>query len=157
MFCYVVLMFCNAIVHNLQVGNNQVWGTCPLPARSPPEQTYSAPPPYMGMGQMESMMPPPPPDSSKAPGYRSASQRMVNSPIGMMQFFLVDYIYIYLIFNQGLVSWRTNKTCFMFSRETLLKQQNKEIKTANQQHVQQICQRLFKKGHCKRYICNRIQ
>uniref|UniRef100_A0A672IQK3 Ankyrin repeat and KH domain-containing protein 1-like n=1 Tax=Salarias fasciatus TaxID=181472 RepID=A0A672IQK3_SALFA len=42
--------------------------------------------PYMSMGQMENMMPPPPPDSSKAPGYRSASQRMVNSPIGTTPF-----------------------------------------------------------------------
>lgn len=31
-------------------------------------------------------MPPPPPDSSKAPGYRSTTQRMVNSPIGMAAF-----------------------------------------------------------------------
>lgn len=38
------------------------------------------------MGQMENMMPPPPPDSSKAPGYRSTTQRMVNSPIGMAAF-----------------------------------------------------------------------
>lgn len=59
-----------------------MWGACHLPARSPPEQSYSAPPAYMSMGQMESMMPPPPQDGSKAPGYRSASQRMVNSPIG---------------------------------------------------------------------------
>lgn len=35
---------------------------------------------------MENMMPPPPPDSSKAPGYRSTTQRMVNSPIGMAAF-----------------------------------------------------------------------
>lgn len=56
-----------------------MWGACHLPARSPPEQQYSAPPAYMG--QMDGMMAPPP-DSSKAPGYRSASQRMVNSPIG---------------------------------------------------------------------------
>uniref|UniRef100_A0A3B5LM69 K Homology domain-containing protein n=1 Tax=Xiphophorus couchianus TaxID=32473 RepID=A0A3B5LM69_9TELE len=63
------------------VGNNQVWGACHLPARSPPEQSYSAPPAYMNISQMENMMPPPPPESSKAPGYRSASQRMVNSPI----------------------------------------------------------------------------
>ncbi|XP_028314515.1 ankyrin repeat and KH domain-containing protein 1 isoform X2 [Gouania willdenowi] len=56
---------------NNQVGNSQMWGPCHLPTRSPPEQSY----------MMENMMPPPPPDSSKAPGYRSASQRMVNSPI----------------------------------------------------------------------------
>ncbi|KAJ8408895.1 hypothetical protein AAFF_G00247130 [Aldrovandia affinis] len=65
-----------------QVGNNQVWGACHLPTRTPPEQAYSAPPPYMGgMGQMEGVMPPP--DGSKAPGYRCASQRIVSSPIGM--------------------------------------------------------------------------
>lgn len=77
------------IVLVLQVGNNQVWGACHLPTRSPPEQSYSAPPAYMSMGQMENMMPPPPPDSSKAPGYRSASQRMVNSPIGMTVYLLL--------------------------------------------------------------------
>uniref|UniRef100_A0A8C9YZA6 Ankyrin repeat and KH domain containing 1 n=1 Tax=Sander lucioperca TaxID=283035 RepID=A0A8C9YZA6_SANLU len=71
--------FSSIFDNNNQVGNNQVWGACHLPTRS--EQSYSAPPAYMG--QMENMMPPPPPDSSKAPGYRSASQRMVNSPIGM--------------------------------------------------------------------------
>uniref|UniRef100_A0A7N9AKM5 NACHT domain-containing protein n=1 Tax=Mastacembelus armatus TaxID=205130 RepID=A0A7N9AKM5_9TELE len=64
-----------------QVGNSQVWSTCPLPAHLPPEQSYSAPPPYMNMGQMQNMMPPPPIHSSKAPGYCSTSQRMVNSPI----------------------------------------------------------------------------
>ncbi|KAI1902987.1 hypothetical protein AGOR_G00022540 [Albula goreensis] len=65
-----------------QVGNNQVWGACHLPTRTPPEQAYSAPPAYMGgMGQMEGVMPPP--DGSKAPGYRCASQRIVSSPIGM--------------------------------------------------------------------------
>lgn len=72
----------------MQVSNNQVWGACHLPTRSPPEQSYSAPQAYMS--QMENMMPPPPPDSSKAPGYRSASQRMVNSPIGMI-IFLIDH------------------------------------------------------------------
>lgn len=72
-----------------QVGNNQVWPALHLPARSPPEQSYSAPPAFVSMGQMENMMPPPPPDSSKAPGYRSASQRMVNSSIGTtLSFFL---------------------------------------------------------------------
>uniref|UniRef100_A0AAX7U6U3 K Homology domain-containing protein n=1 Tax=Astatotilapia calliptera TaxID=8154 RepID=A0AAX7U6U3_ASTCA len=64
-----------------QVGNNPVWGACHLPTRSPPEQSFSAQQAYMSMGQMENMMPPPPPDSSKAPGYRSTTQRMVNSPI----------------------------------------------------------------------------
>ncbi|KAK5925302.1 hypothetical protein CgunFtcFv8_017837 [Champsocephalus gunnari] len=67
-----------------QVSNNQVWGACHLPTRSPPEQSYSAPQAYMS--QMENMMPPPPPDSSKAPGYRSASQRMVNSPIALTSY-----------------------------------------------------------------------
>ncbi|KAM9309629.1 ankyrin repeat and KH domain-containing protein 1 isoform 3-T3 [Pholidichthys leucotaenia] len=71
---------------NSQVGNSQVWGACHLPARSPPEQSYSGPPPFMNLGQMESMIPPPPPDSSKAPGYRSASQRMVNSPIALTSY-----------------------------------------------------------------------
>uniref|UniRef100_A0A3Q1FCF3 K Homology domain-containing protein n=1 Tax=Acanthochromis polyacanthus TaxID=80966 RepID=A0A3Q1FCF3_9TELE len=70
--------FSSIFESNSQVGNSQVWG-CHLPARSPPDQSYSAPPAYMSMGQMENMMPPPPPDSSKAPGYRSASQRMVNT------------------------------------------------------------------------------
>ncbi|KAF7227943.1 ankyrin repeat and KH domain-containing protein 1 isoform X2 [Nothobranchius furzeri] len=69
--------FSSIFDNSSQVGNNQVWGACHLPARSPPNQSYSAPPTYM----MENMMPPPPPDSSKAPGYRSASQRIVNSPI----------------------------------------------------------------------------
>ncbi|XP_036845532.1 ankyrin repeat and KH domain-containing protein 1-like isoform X5 [Oncorhynchus mykiss] len=59
-----------------QVGNNQVWGACHLPARTPPEQPYMG-----GMGQMEKVMPAP--DGSKAPGYRCNSQRIVTSPIGM--------------------------------------------------------------------------
>uniref|UniRef100_A0A8P4KTP8 K Homology domain-containing protein n=1 Tax=Dicentrarchus labrax TaxID=13489 RepID=A0A8P4KTP8_DICLA len=78
--------FSSIFDNNSQVGNNQVWGACHLPTRSPPEQSYSAPPAYMSMGQMENMMPPPPPDSSKAPGYRSASQRMVNSPIALTSY-----------------------------------------------------------------------
>lgn len=46
---------------------------------------------------MENMMPPPPPDSSKAPGYRSASQRMVNSPISTTAFiqFICDHCWIF--------------------------------------------------------------
>uniref|UniRef100_A0A3P8T2I2 Ankyrin repeat and KH domain containing 1 n=1 Tax=Amphiprion percula TaxID=161767 RepID=A0A3P8T2I2_AMPPE len=83
--------FSSIFDNNSQVGNSQVWG-CHLPARSPPDQSYSAPPAYMSMGQMENMMPPPPPDSSKAPGYRSASQRMVNSPIGMTVFVVVSFL-----------------------------------------------------------------
>ncbi|XP_072518561.1 ankyrin repeat and KH domain-containing protein 1 isoform X3 [Salminus brasiliensis] len=72
----------SSIFDSNQVGNNQVWGACHLPTRTPPEQPYSAPPAYMGgMGQMESTMAPP--DGSKAPGYRCTSQRMVSSPIGM--------------------------------------------------------------------------
>uniref|UniRef100_A0AAZ3R2N7 K Homology domain-containing protein n=1 Tax=Oncorhynchus tshawytscha TaxID=74940 RepID=A0AAZ3R2N7_ONCTS len=64
-----------------QVGNNQVWGACHLPARTPPEQPYTAPPAYIGgMGQMENVVPPP--DGSKAPGYRCNTQRIVTSPIG---------------------------------------------------------------------------
>uniref|UniRef100_A0A8C8IYJ7 K Homology domain-containing protein n=1 Tax=Oncorhynchus tshawytscha TaxID=74940 RepID=A0A8C8IYJ7_ONCTS len=55
-----------------QVGNNQVWGACHLPARTPPEQPYMG-----GMGQMEKVMPAP--DGSKAPGYRCNSQRIVTS------------------------------------------------------------------------------
>ncbi|XP_061580997.1 ankyrin repeat and KH domain-containing protein 1 isoform X8 [Cololabis saira] len=78
--------FSSIFDNSSQVGNSQVWGALHLPARSPPEQSYSAPPAYMGMGQMENMMPPPPPDSSKAPGYRSASQRMVNSPIALTSY-----------------------------------------------------------------------
>uniref|UniRef100_A0A672IQC3 Ankyrin repeat and KH domain-containing protein 1-like n=1 Tax=Salarias fasciatus TaxID=181472 RepID=A0A672IQC3_SALFA len=78
--------FSSIFDNNSQVGNSQVWGACHLPARSPPEQSYSAPQAYMSMGQMENMMPPPPPDSSKAPGYRSASQRMVNSPIALTSY-----------------------------------------------------------------------
>ncbi|XP_028271473.1 ankyrin repeat and KH domain-containing protein 1 isoform X6 [Parambassis ranga] len=78
--------FSSIFDNNNQVGNSQVWGACRLPARSPPEQSYSAPPAYMSMGQMENMMPPPPPDSSKAPGYRSATQRMVNSPIALTSY-----------------------------------------------------------------------
>ncbi|KAF7697255.1 hypothetical protein HF521_005673 [Silurus meridionalis] len=72
----------SSIFDNNQVGNNQVWGACHLPTRTPQEQPYSAPPAYMGgMGQMENTMPPP--DGSKAPGYRCTSQRVVSSPIGM--------------------------------------------------------------------------
>uniref|UniRef100_A0A4W5LX87 Ankyrin repeat and KH domain containing 1 n=1 Tax=Hucho hucho TaxID=62062 RepID=A0A4W5LX87_9TELE len=59
-----------------QVGNNQVWGACHMPARTPPEQPYMG-----GIGQMENVMPAP--DGSKAPGYRCNSQRIVTSPIGM--------------------------------------------------------------------------
>lgn len=71
----------SSIFDSNQVGNNQVWGACHLPTRTPPEQPYSAPPAYMGgMGQMENTMPPP--DGSKAPGYRCTSQRVVSSPIG---------------------------------------------------------------------------
>uniref|UniRef100_A0A673XI14 Ankyrin repeat and KH domain containing 1 n=1 Tax=Salmo trutta TaxID=8032 RepID=A0A673XI14_SALTR len=63
-----------------QVGNNQVWGACHLPARTPPEQPYTAPPAYIGgMGQMENVVPPP--DGSKAPGFRCNTQRIVTSPI----------------------------------------------------------------------------
>uniref|UniRef100_A0AAY4B0I7 K Homology domain-containing protein n=1 Tax=Denticeps clupeoides TaxID=299321 RepID=A0AAY4B0I7_9TELE len=69
----------SSIFDSTQVGNNQVWGACPLPTRTPPEQPYSAPPTYMGaMGQIDNVLPPP--DGSKAPGYRCASQRMP-SPI----------------------------------------------------------------------------
>ncbi|KAM6978065.1 ankyrin repeat and KH domain-containing protein 1-like [Aplochiton taeniatus] len=79
--------FSSIFDNSSQVGNNQVWGACHMPSRPPPpEQPYSGPPAYMGMGQMESMMPPPPPDSSKAPGYRSTSQRMVNSPIALTSY-----------------------------------------------------------------------
>ncbi|KAJ8337628.1 hypothetical protein SKAU_G00365940 [Synaphobranchus kaupii] len=70
-----------SIFDSSQVGNSQVWGACHLPTRTPPEQTYSAPSAYMSMGQMEGVMLPP--DGSKAPGYRSASQRMVSSPIAV--------------------------------------------------------------------------
>lgn len=80
------------------MGNNQVWGACHLPARSPPDQSYSAPPAYMNMGQMENMMPPPPPDSSKAPGYRSTSQRIVNSSIGMTLGFSLCTINNFLVY-----------------------------------------------------------
>ncbi|XP_055080813.1 ankyrin repeat and KH domain-containing protein 1 isoform X2 [Periophthalmus magnuspinnatus] len=76
--------FSSIFDNNSQVGNNQVWSH--LPARSPPEQSYSAPPNYMAMGQMDSMIPQPPPDNSKAPGYRSTSQRMVNSPIALASY-----------------------------------------------------------------------
>lgn len=72
----------SSIFDSNQVGNNQVWGACHLPARTPPEQPYSAPTnAYIsGMGQIESVIPPP--DGSKAPGYRYSSQRIVSSPIG---------------------------------------------------------------------------
>ncbi|XP_057215835.1 ankyrin repeat and KH domain-containing protein 1 isoform X4 [Triplophysa rosa] len=73
----------SSIFDNNQMGNNQVWGACHLPTRTPSEQPYSAPTTayIAGMGQMESGMPPP--DGSKAPGYRCSSQRVVSSPIGM--------------------------------------------------------------------------
>uniref|UniRef100_A0A3Q2FVZ2 Ankyrin repeat and KH domain containing 1 n=1 Tax=Cyprinodon variegatus TaxID=28743 RepID=A0A3Q2FVZ2_CYPVA len=82
--------FSSIFDNSSQVGNSAMWGACHLPTRSPPEQSYSAPPAYMNMGQMENMMPPPPTESSKAPGYRSASQRMVNSPIGRSPPFLIQ-------------------------------------------------------------------
>ncbi|KAM6985007.1 ankyrin repeat and KH domain-containing protein 1-like [Aplochiton taeniatus] len=71
-----------------QVANNQVWGACHLPTRTPPDQAYGGPPTaYLGvggLGQMEGVMGPPPLDnSSKAPGYRCPSQRVINSPVGM--------------------------------------------------------------------------
>uniref|UniRef100_A0A8C8FW75 K Homology domain-containing protein n=1 Tax=Oncorhynchus tshawytscha TaxID=74940 RepID=A0A8C8FW75_ONCTS len=68
-----------------QVGNNQVWGACHLPARTPPEQPYTAPPAYIGgMGQMENVVPPP--DGSKAPGYRCNTQRiyLINLTFGKL-------------------------------------------------------------------------
>uniref|UniRef100_A0A672SSI3 Ankyrin repeat and KH domain-containing protein 1-like n=1 Tax=Sinocyclocheilus grahami TaxID=75366 RepID=A0A672SSI3_SINGR len=73
----------SSIFDSNQVGNNQVWGACHLPARTPPEQPYSAPTnAYIsGMGQIESVIPPP--NGSKAPGYRCSSQRIVSSPIGI--------------------------------------------------------------------------
>ncbi|XP_048884163.1 ankyrin repeat and KH domain-containing protein 1-like isoform X5 [Brienomyrus brachyistius] len=68
-----------------QVGTNQVWGACHLPARSPPEQAYNAPPVYVGsVSQPESTASLP--DGSKAPGYRSTSQRIVSSPIALTSF-----------------------------------------------------------------------
>ncbi len=72
----------SSIFDSNQVGNNQVWGACHLPARTPPEQSYSVPTnAYIsGIGQIESVIPPP--DGSKAPGYRFSSQRIVSSPIG---------------------------------------------------------------------------
>uniref|UniRef100_A0A8C1D3Y3 Ankyrin repeat and KH domain containing 1 n=1 Tax=Cyprinus carpio carpio TaxID=630221 RepID=A0A8C1D3Y3_CYPCA len=72
----------SSIFDSNQVGNNQVWGACHLPACTPPEQPYSTPTnAYIsGMGQIESVIPPP--DGSKAPGYRCTSQRIVSSPIG---------------------------------------------------------------------------
>uniref|UniRef100_A0A8C1CXY4 Ankyrin repeat and KH domain containing 1 n=1 Tax=Cyprinus carpio carpio TaxID=630221 RepID=A0A8C1CXY4_CYPCA len=68
----------SSIFDSNQVGNNQVWGACHLPACTPPEQPYSTPTnAYIsGMGQIESVIPPP--DGSKAPGYRCTSQRIVS-------------------------------------------------------------------------------
>uniref|UniRef100_A0A8C1VS03 Ankyrin repeat and KH domain containing 1 n=1 Tax=Cyprinus carpio TaxID=7962 RepID=A0A8C1VS03_CYPCA len=73
----------SSIFDSNQMGNNQVWGACHLPARTHPEQPYSAPNnAYIsGMGQIENVIPPP--DGSKAPGYRCSSQRIVSSPIGI--------------------------------------------------------------------------
>lgn len=71
--------FSSIFDNNNQVSNNPVWSH--LPARSPPEQSYSAPPNYMAMSQMDNMIPQPPPDNSKAPGFRPSAQRIVNSPI----------------------------------------------------------------------------
>ncbi|KAJ8014937.1 hypothetical protein DPEC_G00020950 [Dallia pectoralis] len=75
--------FSSMFDNNNQAGNNQVWGACHLPARSPSEQQYSSPQAYMG--QMDGMMAPPP-DGSKAPGYRSAPQRMANSHIALTNY-----------------------------------------------------------------------
>ncbi|XP_062309106.1 ankyrin repeat and KH domain-containing protein 1-like isoform X4 [Osmerus eperlanus] len=72
LFNHISSMFDSA-----QGGSSQVWGSCHLPPRAPPEQPYSAP--YLG-GQGENGMGP---DGSKAPGYRCPSQRMVHSPIGL--------------------------------------------------------------------------
>ncbi|XP_058852019.1 ankyrin repeat and KH domain-containing protein 1-like isoform X6 [Acipenser ruthenus] len=70
----------SSIFDNSQVNTNPVWGACHLPTRTPPDQAYNAPATYMSnMGQLENVLPP---DGSKAPGYRSASQRIVTSPIG---------------------------------------------------------------------------
>ncbi|MGH0116772.1 UNVERIFIED_CONTAM: hypothetical protein FKN15_051498 [Acipenser sinensis] len=69
----------SSIFDNSQVNTNPVWGACHLPTRTPPDQAYNAPATYMSnMGQLENVLPP---DGSKAPGYRSASQRIVTSPI----------------------------------------------------------------------------
>ncbi|RXM36305.1 Ankyrin repeat and KH domain-containing protein 1 [Acipenser ruthenus] len=71
----------SSIFDNSQVNTNPVWGACHLPTRTPPDQAYNAPATYMSnMGQLENVLPP---DGSKAPGYRSASQRIVTSPIEM--------------------------------------------------------------------------
>ncbi|XP_039629686.1 ankyrin repeat and KH domain-containing protein 1 isoform X3 [Polypterus senegalus] len=71
----------SSIFDSSQVNNNPVWGACHLPTRTPPDQPYSTPATYMSnMGQLENVLPP---DSSKAPGFRSGSQRIVTSPIGM--------------------------------------------------------------------------
>ncbi|XP_069051457.1 ankyrin repeat and KH domain-containing protein 1 isoform X11 [Lepisosteus oculatus] len=71
----------SSIFDSSQVSNNQVWGACHLPTRTPPDQAYSAQATYMSnMAQLENVLPP---DGSKAPGFRSASQRIVTSPIGM--------------------------------------------------------------------------
>uniref|UniRef100_A0A3B5LM82 K Homology domain-containing protein n=1 Tax=Xiphophorus couchianus TaxID=32473 RepID=A0A3B5LM82_9TELE len=87
--------------NNNQVGNNQVWGACHLPARSPPEQSYSAPLTCINLlcGLLslpgESPVPPPPTVSSSAlstsavasppqpkPGSSSQQDRKVPPPIG---------------------------------------------------------------------------
>lgn len=86
-----------------------MWGACHLPTRSPPEQSFSAQQAYMSMGQMENMMPPPPPDSSKAPGYRSTTQRMVNSPIGMAAFLFNSSSFGFNIQNNYQNNFRRNK------------------------------------------------
>ncbi|XP_041079108.1 ankyrin repeat and KH domain-containing protein 1-like isoform X7 [Polyodon spathula] len=71
----------SSIFDNSQVNTNPVWGACHLPTRTPPDQAYNAPATYINnMGQLENVLPP---DGSKAPGYRSTSQRIVTSPIGM--------------------------------------------------------------------------
>uniref|UniRef100_A0A8C2PS71 Ankyrin repeat and KH domain containing 1 n=1 Tax=Cyprinus carpio TaxID=7962 RepID=A0A8C2PS71_CYPCA len=78
----------SSIFDSNQMGNNQVWGACHLPARTHPEQPYSAPNnAYIsGMGQIENVIPPP--DGSKAPGYRCSSQRIVSSPIGKCSLYI---------------------------------------------------------------------
>uniref|UniRef100_H3BA65 Ankyrin repeat and KH domain containing 1 n=1 Tax=Latimeria chalumnae TaxID=7897 RepID=H3BA65_LATCH len=73
----------SSLFDNTQVTANAVWGSCPLPARTPSDPAFNPPSTYLGnsvLGQLESVLSP---DSSKAPGFRPPSQRVTTSPLGM--------------------------------------------------------------------------
>ncbi|XP_068024180.1 ankyrin repeat and KH domain-containing protein 1 isoform X7 [Melanerpes formicivorus] len=64
-----------------QVPANQGWGDCPLSTRAAADQPFTVQSTFLNnsvLGHVESVHP----DSSKAPGFRPASQRVSTSPVG---------------------------------------------------------------------------